>query len=62
MQFFLHFFLVRAALGFEKMLRGPLITKYNDRSTPMQRHADLFNEMFEIEAVPITAQVIASSC
>lgn len=44
------------ALGFEKMLRGPLITKFNDRSTPMQRHADLFNEMFEIQASPITAQ------
>jgi len=44
------------ALGFEKMFRGPLITKYNDRPTPMQRHADLFNEMFEIEPSPITAQ------
>lgn len=38
------------------MFRGPLITKYNDRSTPMERHANLFNEMFSIDASPITAQ------
>ena len=29
---------------------------YEDRSPPMQKYADLFNEMFEIEAAPITAQ------
>ncbi|RWS23859.1 Non-specific lipid-transfer protein-like protein, partial [Leptotrombidium deliense] len=45
------------AVGFEKMERGSLSSKFKDRINPMQRHIDLFYELHGMVAAPITAQL-----
>ncbi|KAI1298182.1 Non-specific lipid-transfer protein-like 2 [Halotydeus destructor] len=45
------------ALGFEKMSRGSLTSKFSDRVNPMQCHLDLFDEMFGMKQAPVTAQL-----
>jgi sterol carrier protein 2 len=49
------------ALGFEKMERGSLSSKFNDRTNPMDRHAEVLMETFGIESGPITAQMFGNA-
>ncbi|XP_074598268.1 sterol carrier protein 2 [Brevipalpus obovatus] len=49
------------ALGFEKMERGSLTTKYKDRITPMQEHINLYYELFGLSPAPITAQLFGAA-
>ncbi|XP_054157878.1 sterol carrier protein 2-like [Oppia nitens] len=49
------------AVGFEKMERGALSSKYKDRMNPMQSHVNLHYELYGIEAAPITAQMFGEA-
>ena len=49
------------ALGFEKMCRGALTSKFTDRTNPMQTHLDIYDEMYGIEQAPMTAQLFGQA-
>lgn len=49
------------AVGFEKMERGALMSKFGDRVEPMQRHVDLLFELAGIQPAPVTAQFFAAA-
>lgn len=49
------------ALGFEKMERGALMSKYGDRVEPMQSFVDVLFEVAGIQAAPVTAQFFAAA-
>lgn len=49
------------AVGFEKMERGALMSKFGDRVEPMQRFVDVLFEVAGIQAAPITAQFFAAA-
>jgi sterol carrier protein 2 len=45
------------ALGFEKMERGSLGTKWDDRTLPLDKHMETMMEIDEFTAAPPAAQV-----
>jgi len=49
------------ALGFEKMERGSLSSKYHDRTNPMDKHVELMAEIAGINNSPITAQMFGNA-
>lgn len=49
------------ALGFEKMSRGSLTSKFTDRTNPMQTHLDLYDELYGIQNAPVTAQLFGQA-
>ncbi|EDV31566.1 uncharacterized protein Dana_GF14486 [Drosophila ananassae] len=49
------------ALGFEKMERGSLSSKYFDRANPMERHISEMSELTEIGAGPMAAQIFGNA-
>jgi len=49
------------ALGFEKMSRGSLTSKFQDRMNPMQTHLDIYNEKWGIDQAPMTAQLFGQA-
>ena len=49
------------ALGFEKMSRGSLTSKFTDRTNPMQTHLDLFAEKWGLQQAPVTAQLFGQA-
>lgn len=49
------------AVGFEKMERGALMSKYGDRVEPMQKFVDVLFEIAGIQPAPITAQFFAAA-
>jgi len=49
------------ALGFEKMSRGSLTSKFSDRTNPMQTHLDLYDELYSIQGAPVTAQLFGQA-
>lgn len=49
------------AVGFEKMERGALMSKFGDRIEPMQKFVDVLFEVAGIEPAPITAQFFAAA-
>ncbi|KAK8739906.1 hypothetical protein OTU49_003259 [Cherax quadricarinatus] len=49
------------ALGFEKMERGSLTNKFNDRENPMEKHVLCLANMAEIERAPMTAQLFGNA-
>ncbi|XP_017117048.1 sterol carrier protein 2 [Drosophila elegans] len=49
------------ALGFEKMERGSLSSKYFDRANPMERHITEMSELTEIGAGPMAAQIFGNA-
>lgn len=49
------------AVGFEKMERGALMSKFNDRVEPMQKFVDILFEVAGIHPAPITAQLFAAA-
>jgi len=49
------------ALGFEKMERGSLSSKYHDRTNPMDKHVELMADIAGINNSPITAQMFGNA-
>ncbi|XP_004364627.1 sterol carrier protein 2 [Capsaspora owczarzaki ATCC 30864] len=49
------------ALGFEKMERGSLSSKYTDRTNPMDKHVGVMAETRGLEASPMTAQMFGNA-
>ncbi|XP_017105308.2 sterol carrier protein 2 [Drosophila bipectinata] len=49
------------ALGFEKMERGSLSSKYFDRANPMERHITEMSELTEIGPGPMAAQIFGNA-
>ncbi|XP_020296539.1 non-specific lipid-transfer protein [Pseudomyrmex gracilis] len=49
------------ALGFEKMERGSLMSKYTDRTNPMGKHVELMAELAGISTGPIAAQLFGNA-
>ncbi|XP_074096189.1 sterol carrier protein X-related thiolase [Cotesia typhae] len=49
------------AVGFEKMDRGSLTSKFLDRTNPMDKHVGLMSELAGISDGPITAQLFGNA-
>ncbi|KAK9498201.1 hypothetical protein O3M35_004067 [Rhynocoris fuscipes] len=49
------------ALGFEKMERGSLTSKFLDRTNPMDKHLEALSELADIDGSPITAQMFGNA-
>ena len=49
------------AVGFEKMERGALMSKYTDRVDPMEKFAEILFELAGIHQAPVTAQFFAAA-
>ncbi|XP_018569411.1 non-specific lipid-transfer protein [Anoplophora glabripennis] len=49
------------ALGFEKMERGSLSSKFMDRSNPMEKHIEAMSNLADIDGSPITAQMFGNA-
>ena len=49
------------AVGFEKMERGALTSKFKDRINPMQSHINVFYDLHGMQAAPITAQMFGAA-
>ncbi|KAG1714347.1 Non-specific lipid-transfer protein [Nymphon striatum] len=49
------------AVGFEKMERGSLGSKYDDRENPIELHMQVLSETRGVEAAPITAQMFGAA-
>ncbi|PNF18238.1 Non-specific lipid-transfer protein [Cryptotermes secundus] len=49
------------ALGFEKMERGSLASKFHDRTNPMEKHVEVMAEIAGINNSPITAQMFGNA-
>ncbi|XP_057319332.1 sterol carrier protein 2-like [Microplitis mediator] len=49
------------AVGFEKMERGSLTSKFLDRTNPMDKHVGLMSEIAGISDGPITAQMFGNA-
>ncbi|XP_076440938.1 sterol carrier protein 2-like [Babylonia areolata] len=49
------------AIGFEKMERGPLKGKYNDRTNPMDKHVEVMANLRGFEPSPVTAQLFGNA-
>lgn len=49
------------ALGFEKMERGSLTSKFLDRTNPMDKHVEAMADIAGIDHTPITAQLFGNA-
>ncbi|XP_012340820.1 non-specific lipid-transfer protein isoform X2 [Apis florea] len=49
------------ALGFEKMEKGSLVSKFLDRTNPMDKHVELMSNIAGINESPITAQLFGNA-
>nr|XP_033331850.1 non-specific lipid-transfer protein [Megalopta genalis] len=49
------------ALGFEKMERGSLMSKFTDRTNPMDKHVEVMADIAGINESPITAQLFGNA-
>ncbi|MGO4775576.1 beta-ketoacyl synthase N-terminal-like domain-containing protein, partial [Lysobacter sp. 2RAB21] len=49
------------ALGFEKMEKGALGSKYDDRETPLGRHAQVMADLQGVNAAPVAAQMFGGA-
>ncbi|XP_028151225.2 sterol carrier protein 2 [Diabrotica virgifera virgifera] len=49
------------AVGFEKMERGSLSSKFNDRTNPMDKHVEAMSELADIVNAPMTAQLFGNA-
>ena len=49
------------ALGFEKMEKGSLTSKFMDRTNPMEKHVQLMSDLAGLEASPVTAQLFGNA-
>lgn len=49
------------ALGFEKMEKGSLMSKFMDRTNPMDKHVEIMAEIAGINESPVTAQLFGNA-
>lgn len=49
------------AVGFEKMVKGPLQLQYSDRANPLENHLQTLTDMYDLTASPITAQMFGAA-
>ncbi|EDV22284.1 uncharacterized protein TRIADDRAFT_59384 [Trichoplax adhaerens] len=49
------------ALGFEKMQRGSLVSHFNDRTNPLDKHAEVLSDCYGIQAAPLAPQMFAAA-
>lgn len=49
------------ALGFEKMEKGSLGTKYSDRSNPLEKHLDILINKYGLSASPVVPQMFGNA-
>lgn len=49
------------AVGFEKMERGALTSKFDDRTNPMDKHIQLMMDIAGLSARPVTAQLFGNA-
>jgi len=49
------------ALGFEKMEKGALAAKFNDREPPLGRHAQVMNDLQDFNSAPGAAQMFGGA-
>lgn len=49
------------AVGFEKMERGSLSSKFTDRSNPMEKHIEAMADLADLEPSPLTAQMFGNA-
>ncbi|KRT79120.1 hypothetical protein AMK59_8617, partial [Oryctes borbonicus] len=49
------------AVGFEKMERGSLTSKFMDRTNPMDKHIQLMAELVGITEAPLTSQIFGNA-
>nr|XP_033772130.1 non-specific lipid-transfer protein isoform X2 [Geotrypetes seraphini] len=49
------------ALGFEKMDRGSITTKYADRTNPLDRHVEVMANKYGIASAPVAAQMFGAA-
>jgi acetyl-CoA acetyltransferase len=49
------------AVGFEQMEKGALVAKWNDRTNPLDRHANVMNEVQGVNAAPGAAQMFGGA-
>ncbi|XP_045482604.1 sterol carrier protein 2 [Harmonia axyridis] len=49
------------AVGFEKMDKGSLTSKFMDRTNPMDKHVTLMADLVGLNAAPITAQMFGNA-
>ncbi len=49
------------AVGFEQMEKGALVAKWNDRVNPLDRHANVMNEVQGVNAAPGAAQMFGGA-
>lgn len=49
------------ALGFEKMEKGSLMSKFEDRTNPMDKHVELMADIAGMNESPITAQMFGNA-
>ncbi len=49
------------ALGFEKMEKGALASKYDDRANPLERHVDTMNRAQGVSQAPFAAQMFGGA-
>ena len=49
------------AVGFDKMEKGALGTKYKDRIPPMDKHVELLIELEDLTPAPLTAQMFSAA-
>ncbi|CAN9503116.1 unnamed protein product [Ophioblennius macclurei] len=49
------------ALGFEKMERGSLTSKYTDRTSPMDKHLEVMVNCYDMQPAPIAPQMFGNA-
>ncbi|KAL8601000.1 sterol carrier protein 2 [Nucella lapillus] len=49
------------AIGFEKMERGPLKGKFDDRTSPLDKHVEMMVNLRGFEPSPVTAQLFGNA-
>ncbi|KXJ16087.1 non-specific lipid-transfer protein [Exaiptasia diaphana] len=49
------------ALGFEKMQKGSLGSRYNDRTSPMDKHMEVMLNKYEFAPAPVTPQMFGNA-
>lgn len=49
------------AMGFEKMERGSLMSKFTDRTNPMDKHVELMIDLAGMNESPVTAQLFGNA-
>uniref|UniRef100_A0A1W7RA84 Sterol carrier protein 2 n=1 Tax=Hadrurus spadix TaxID=141984 RepID=A0A1W7RA84_9SCOR len=49
------------AVGFEKMVKGPIQLQYSDRANPLENHLQVLADTYDLTASPIAAQMFGAA-